>query len=34
MGKEYLASGDMTLCEAVGNLGEELPGGVEDRAED
>ena len=32
MGKEYLASGDITLCDAaVGSLGEELPGGVEER---
>lgn len=31
IGKEYLASGDMTLCDGVGNLGEELPAcGVED----
>ena len=33
MGNEYLASGDITLC-AVGSLGDELPGDVEDRVDD
>ena len=27
MGKEYLASGDMTLCDDDDTLGDELPGG-------
>ena len=34
MGKEYLASGDITRC-AVGSRGEELPcGAVQDRPDD